>query len=325
MLAAGGVLLAAVGTVPAVAGKVSQLRRSGSEGETVHGERHAAARSTPTATTAGYQPGLVQREISVGGVQRTFWWQRPANGVAGPLVIALHGLHATALGFAEETGLPAATAAQGVTLVVPETDGPAWNDGRLGADGPDDQDFLLAIVHTLVAEGVVDPDRVVVTGFSNGAGMTLVMAGEHPDVLAGAVAVSGELLTGEDQSRPEGGATVPVWLTHGDADPVQPWEGRPSLAPLLPSMIGEDATVDVFREANRSAAVPSRRELPAGPVLTGPIQVTTWAATGEDSAPVTLYRLPGAGHVWPSDGTGTHAYGFSATRLVLQVATTAER
>jgi polyhydroxybutyrate depolymerase len=275
----------------------------------------ALARGSSAEATA---PELRERHVSVDGVDRTFWLQ-PARTPNAPLVIGLHGLHGTARPFAQATGLAAAAAAADVALVVPESVGPAWNDGRLGPQGPDDQRFLLDVVDALVAEDVVDPDRVVVTGFSNGAEMTLVMAAEHPDVLAGAVAVSGELLAGDEGARPSG--VVPVWFTHGDADAVQPWRGRPSSGPLLPALVSQDETAEAFRVANGAAAEPSRRTLATGPDLTGPVVETAWASTGPGSAPVTLFRLPGAGHHWPL----VQETGFDATGLVLDVATTVRR
>ncbi len=117
-------------------------------------------------------------------------------------MVALHGLDGEAGAFARGTGLAAAAADAGVALVVPHASGRAWNDGRLGPDGPDDAAFVRAVVAELVAEGVVHPGRVVVSGFSNGAGMAMVLAAQHPLDWAGVVAVSGELLAGRGRPGP---------------------------------------------------------------------------------------------------------------------------
>lgn len=340
LLGGGGVVAALVGTAPAVAGKIAE-RVQTSRGATPQTPapspapqpavvRHGTS-ATPNPLPDPYEPGLEERRLTVDGVERTYWFQRPARDEA-PLVIGLHGLHGTARAFAAETGLPAATAAGGVAFAVPESVGPAWNDGRLGPSGPDDAEFLVELVDELVTEGSVDPDRVVVAGFSNGAGMTMALAAEHPDVLAGAVAVSGELLEGPAGPHPQPAAAhkVPFWLTHGDADPVQPWAGRPTVSPLLPALLSAEGTVAEFRRANGSADRPSIRRTPGNARLSGPLEVRTWAARGDRSAPVTLYRLPGAGHEWPRDegageGAGPGNYGFSATELVLRVVRTVER
>lgn len=246
---------------------------------------------------------LVDRSLATPDGLRSFLFQpAPVPGRA-PLVVALHGLDGEAGAFARATGLPSAAADAGVALVVPRASGRAWNDGRLGPDGPDDAAFVRAVVAELVAEGVVHPGRVVVSGFSNGAGMAMVLAARHPLDWAGAVAVSGELLAGRGAVRPvpaavRGGPGPPVWLSHGDADPVQPWAGRSARSAWLPALASVDETVAAFRRAN----------------ATGPVQVTTWPGP----APVTVYRLSAAGHGWPTRAET----GWSATDLVVSVAAT---
>ncbi|GAB3459522.1 PHB depolymerase family esterase [Kineococcus endophyticus] len=262
---------------------------------------------------------LVERSLATAGGTRGYLWQpAPVPGRA-PLVVALHGLDGEAGAFARGTGLAAAASEAGVALVVPRAAGRAWNDGRLGPDGPDDAAFVRAVVAQLVAEGAVHPGRVVVSGFSNGAGMAMVLAARHPLDWAGAVAVSGELLAGPGATRPlpaavRGGAGPPVWVSHGDADPVQPWAGRAARSAWLPALASVDETVAAFRRANATGPAPERWTLPGGASLTGPVQVTTWPGP----APVTVYRLPGAGHGWPTRAET----GWSATDLVVSVAAT---
>ncbi|MEZ0163856.1 PHB depolymerase family esterase [Kineococcus sp. LSe6-4] len=262
---------------------------------------------------------LVERSLSTADGPRGYLWQPSPDPGPAPLVVALHGLDGEAGAFARGTGLPAAAAGAGVALVVPRASGRAWNDGRLGRGGPDDVAFVRAVVADLVEEGVVHPGRVVVSGFSNGAGMAMVLAARHPLDWAGAVAVSGELLAGAGAVRPEpatarGGPGPPVWLSHGDADLVQPWEGRSARSPWLPALASVDETVAAFRRANDAQPQPVRSTLPGGPSLAGPVQVTTWPGP----APVRVYRLPGAGHGWPTRQDS----GWSATDLVVSVAAT---
>ena len=65
--------------------------------------------------------------------------------------------------------------------------------------------------------------------------------------------------------------------------------------------------------------------------MTGPVVASVWPAQPGpgSSASVTLVRLPGAGHVWPALDVPSAApatrTGFSATALVVRVATTVRR
>ncbi len=63
-------------------------------------------------------------------------------------------------------------AAQGIAVAYPDGIGGSWNAGgccgQAEADDLDDVGFILALVDELVASYSIDPDRVYLTGFSNG-------------------------------------------------------------------------------------------------------------------------------------------------------------
>ncbi|MET0492962.1 MAG: serine hydrolase [Actinoplanes sp.] len=65
--------------------------------------------------------------------------------------------------------------------------GEAWYDGVNGAWGVADAADLLEPIDALVAEGIADPDRLAVTGYSYGGFMTCWLTG-HDDRFAAAVA-----------------------------------------------------------------------------------------------------------------------------------------
>lgn len=308
----GGVVLlvlavALVGTVGVPADAVEEPTRSAPS------VTAAAAPPPPTlearTRNSAAVPAAVpwqERQIVVDGVQRSYWLQLPAGRGTVPLVVALHGLKDSAAGFATWAGLPAAADAAGVALVVPQGLDRSWNDGRFGATGVDDQEFLLALIAEIDAGGRVDGGRVTIGGFSNGAEMTMVMVSEHPEVFAGAVTVAGELLAGPGQSRPS--EPVPVWIVHGDADRVAPWAGRPTANPPYPALESMDDTTAAFRAANRTVGGPVTLSSNPGPVVR-----SSWAA-GPGGAPVTQFRITGGGHVWPRA-----ADGLDATALLFQV------
>jgi polyhydroxybutyrate depolymerase len=259
--------------------------------------------------------GTTWRSVQVDGVTRRYLISLPpGRRAAAPLVMAFHGLGQRAGAFAAANGLVAATRKAGQLLVLPESSGPAFNDGRLGALGPHDDAFAVAVVRQLCGSGVADPRRVVVAGFSNGAGMAMEVVATHPRVVAAVVSIDGELIDGAHAPRPTG--AVQTWLVHGTADPVQPWGGRRSAGPTWPAYVSETRTAQLWAQA-AGAEKPTSRLLAGGPGGRT-VTVRTWAP-GAAGRAVTLYAVAGMGHVWPVGARDT----VDATALVVHAAATA--
>ncbi|MEO7235326.1 MAG: PHB depolymerase family esterase [Lapillicoccus sp.] len=238
--------------------------------------------------------GTAECTVRVAGKQRSYLLSVPPSDQPAPLVVAFHGLFQTARVFAGQTGLVSATRNAGLVLALPESDGPAFNDGRLGATGPQDDAFTLALVDELVAAKVVDRRRVVVAGFSNGAGMAMSVACAHPQAVAALVSVDGSLMDGVGAPRPT--APVRAVLVHGTADKVQPWEGRPAKGPMLPAYIPVPATVAAW--ASAAGGGPAVVDRLPGSLGRGPVEVSTWSP-GPSGVGVVSYVISGMGHVWP--------------------------
>lgn len=160
------------------------------------------------------------------------------RGEAGGLVVFLHGYGADGadlLGLADVLGpqLP------GVAFVAPDAPERCvgggfgyqwfpipWLDGSsqaaaeagLVAAAADLNGFLDA----RLAEEGLDPERLVLIGFSQGAMMSLHVAPRRPAAVAGVVAISGRLLRPEALAS-EAVVKPPVLLIHGDADAVVPF------------------------------------------------------------------------------------------------------
>ena len=72
------------------------------------------------------------------------------------------------------------------------------------------------------AERGISAERVFVAGFSQGGAIALAAALRHPQRLAGAIALSTYLPIAEttDAERSEANRELPVFMAHGDQDPV---------------------------------------------------------------------------------------------------------
>lgn len=85
---------------------------------------------------------------------------------------------------------------------------------------------LIAFLDELVAIHPVDPDRVYLLGFSQGAIMALAVALTRPEKVAGAAALSGRLRLEDlpELAPAERLAGMPVLVQHGRYDPLLPIE-----------------------------------------------------------------------------------------------------
>ncbi|GAB3682085.1 PHB depolymerase family esterase [Actinocorallia lasiicapitis] len=143
---------------------------------------------------------------------------------AAPLVVALHGGASSAQQFQKQSGFD--DVADDAKFVVAYPDGFAfsWNAG--GCCGPakignlDDVGFLKKMIERLVDQGVADPERIYVTGFSNGGGMAYRLACEGPGRVRAIGVVSAALIIDCAPSRP-----VSAMIVHGTADRSVPYAG----------------------------------------------------------------------------------------------------
>jgi poly(3-hydroxybutyrate) depolymerase len=260
----------------------------------------AVAFSVPPSPTAAAVPAavppLITETIRVGSVTRTFGVQLPTSGTKNlPAIFLYHGMASTDAGLEAISAVGQVAPHDGFALITPQVQAgaPTFNDGRLGPTGPNDDAMFVAVEAALVKAGTINPDRVTVTGMSNGAGMAMEIAARHPNLVAAQVIMAGEFLSQPGSARPTG--AVPTVLLHGQADTVQPWAGRKYIRQDLPGYISEPATAAAWVAADRSGA-PTSRVLDEGTATQ--TTVTNWPTRGIGSAPVTLYAFADMGHDW---------------------------
>lgn len=141
-----------------------------------------------------------------------------------PLVLAVHGGASNAEKFEELSGFDGVADDEGFLVAYPEGFAFSWNAGpccgpaRLGR--VDDVGFLEKLIDRLVGAGVADPERVYVSGFSNGGGMAYRMACEGPGGIKAIGVVSASLIIDCEPRGP-----VSVMIVHGRADRSVPYEG----------------------------------------------------------------------------------------------------
>lgn len=239
-----------------------------------------------------------QLQVQAGGRQRSALVIEPAaaaDGVRRPVVVVLHGLGVSAEGISRAADWRGAVASDGFVGVFPQGVENSWN---LGPCCPPanlvnvaDRPFLETLIEQLRARDDVDPDRIYLTGFSNGALMTYWMACQRPDLIAAIAPMAGTNLTGCSPDQP-----VPLLHQHGDVDLVVPYGGGVALGSLVsaaPFPPVEGSVAD-WAAASGCAEPPARR-------ADGPVERTSWSGCGENGR-VELVKVLGKGHDWLTSG-----------------------
>lgn len=139
----------------------------------------------------------------------------PPNGGASPipLLVAFHGATGSARGILGRLG-PAATSA-GMAVLAVDSRGQTWDVIR--QDFGADIEFIdMALARTFDVVNV-DPARVAVGGFSDGASYALSLGAINGDLFPRVLAFSpGFMVDGPRAGKPE------FFVSHGTEDPILP-------------------------------------------------------------------------------------------------------
>lgn len=189
--------------------------------------------------------GLIRKEAVIDGLKR-YWYVFEPTGYKRrmkekyPLVIAIHGFSCSGEFFAENSGWHSVGEERGAIIVYPTAypfertvknggrfDGniavtPSWNSGFFSIEtdpnGPDDLHFFKEMLEKLEAEYPVDPERIYVTGHSNGSMMTQRIMRYWPQKFAGFAPVGAMECREKAIPIPEDGYLRNVWYTIGEFD-----------------------------------------------------------------------------------------------------------
>ena len=232
----------------------------------------------------------------------------PEN-ITPALVFVLHGGGGTGEGM-ERTltlgGFNTLADQHNFIVVYPDGIEKNWNDGRKNVTDPahqqniDDVGFFNALIDNLTMEFNIDPDRIFVTGISNGAMMSYRLAFEIPEKIAAIAPVAGaiptDLVDYNISNEP-----ISICVISGTNDPLIPWEGGIVGFPRNPrgTVISVLESVMYWVNHNNCSSTPNSTLLPD-------IDPTdhTWVqrdiyCEGNDNTEVILYTIYNGGHTWP--------------------------
>lgn len=129
-----------------------------------------------------------------------------------PLIVSLHGAGSRGSSVAS-AGLLEAAEGWGALVLAPDSRGPTW-DVLMGGFGPD-VDFLDAALDGVFETVGVDPERLIVSGFSDGASYALSLGLSNGDLFSHVMAFSPGFMAPDAQR-----GNPPVFLSHGTGDRV---------------------------------------------------------------------------------------------------------
>ena len=261
-------------------------------------------------------PGDYEFSLSHDGRSRYFLVHVPAEAMGGnplPVVMALHGGGGSPDQFKPESRLDPVADREGFLVVYPAGTGIlartllTWNAGTdccgfaLEQDVAD-VDFLLAVLEDLGDRTPLDPNRVYVTGHSNGGIMAYRMAAEAADRVAAVAPVAGAMML--EAFSPI--RAVPLLHIHSVDDPRALYEG--GLGPPFPIGGGQILHrpvmegISAWRLRNGCAESPQvvgERVGETGTVNEGHrAEMLNWGPCSS-GAPVLHWRMQGVGHGWP--------------------------
>lgn len=149
------------------------------------------------------------------GSQRDAILQMPSKAVSGPvpLMVLLHGAGGAGERILRRLG-PAGDAA-GIAMLAPDSRGPSWDAIR--GDFDEDVAFLNRALEKVFQTVAVDPTRLSVGGFSDGATYGASLGLINGDLFTRVVAFSpGFVIPGTPYGKPR------FFVSHGTNDPILP-------------------------------------------------------------------------------------------------------
>ncbi|WP_295646554.1 PHB depolymerase family esterase [uncultured Corynebacterium sp.] len=109
-----------------------------------------------------------------------------------PVLVAFHANTQSAASFEHGASLEASAARLNAIIVYPQGVGRAWEGPTYARTRRgEDVQFVKQVLQRVSRDHAVDWNRIYTTGFSNGGAMALNMACQAPDLVAGAVGVTG--------------------------------------------------------------------------------------------------------------------------------------
>ena len=279
-----------------------------------------------TACSASAQPGsgpapaggiLTDAKLQHDGRERRYLVNDFSGGKPAPVVFVLHGGGGHPENAQNMSQMDIIAAREKFIVVYPGGTGGTpggrlltWNAGHCCAyareNKVDDVGFIRKVIDELVSSGRADPKRIYVTGMSNGAMMTHVLARELPDRIAAIAPIVGAVFG--DEPQPKGPVAAIIFV--GQDDRNVPAAGGPlggialQRGPLARDRKPEDHDVapDVDQADYWAKANGCGNPVESFDRQDKLVEIRWEKCTS--GKPVHFYRVANNGHAWPGGRAG---------------------
>lgn len=181
---------------------------------------------------------------------------------------------------------------------------PTWNDCRadcIVSSNADDVHFIDTLITVLSTKYKIDPERIYVSGTSNGGFMALRLAVELPDRIAAVAAVAAAMPA---KSKCHGPTNyISVLFMNGTDDNHMPYDGGIIGDPpdsTHGSAMSTPASVRFWVDFLHTDTVPTVYTYPDLDTSDGGIVERFTYSNGYENTQVILYKINGGGHSAPS-------------------------
>lgn len=171
----------------------------------------------------------VETDCMIG--ERTYRVRLPngaADGAKLGAIVMAHGYRGTAAGIMRNQNLAALADELGVVLVATKSANEDWDIPGVPSDvastGEEELAYYDAVLAAMQNQHNVDPERVMMTGFSAGGMMVWTLACHRSGSFAGFAPIAGTFWDPVPETCE--GSVASIVHIHGDADPTVPLEGR---------------------------------------------------------------------------------------------------
>jgi polyhydroxybutyrate depolymerase len=234
----------------------------------------------------------IEGDLTIDGNKRSFLTYIPAAAKDGklPLVISLHGGLASPKGMFHLADFRPIADREKFIVVCPASKH-MWHDGA-DIHGIDDVKFIDELITYIIKTYNADPDRVYVTGISNGGFMTTRLASQLSRRITAVAIVAATLDIGEGY-EPE--TPIPALFMHGTTDPIVPYTGGKLFGR---SAYSQDAVIDKWIALNQCDKTATVTTYPDN-AHDGTSILKEEYRNPKNGLKVVGYTIVNGGHTWP--------------------------
>lgn len=250
-------------------------------------------------------------------VPKTFQTTPPPPG-GWPLMIVFHGNGGSGRGMEYKvagtagsgsdigSGFDAIADANNFVVMYAQGKNTSWDS----SGGNDDITYIVQYCIPAVQRhlnGQINPYRIYICGYSQGGNVATLCLSRYPGKFAGIGIVDTNL---GPATAPTliGLPPLPVWITHGTADPVIPYNGGTAHSGAVVYSFMQSA--QLWAQLNNCPDVNNPAQVTTPSVLnTGETSTNTQYtyAPGTPGYPVVAMSVTDGGHTWPGGSQGTNA------------------